>query len=89
MAKSAPLGPGLPGFAFFKTTAYTDKDYEGLAFFQPVPSQAGRFKNGPRPTLFKILKYKDANLKNEVIWKFPQCKFVTLKNKKHLSHRAY
>ena len=24
-----------------------DKDYEGLVFFQPVPSQTGRFKNGP------------------------------------------
>ena len=24
-------------------------------------------------------KYKDANLKNEVTWRCPQCKFVTLK----------
>jgi hypothetical protein len=52
-AKPALLGPGLPGFAFFKTTAYTDQDYAGLAFYQPVPNQTGRFKNDPRPTLIK------------------------------------
>ncbi len=42
-----PAWPDLPVFGFLKTTAYTDKDYEGLAFFQLVPSQTGRFKNGP------------------------------------------
>ena len=48
-AKMALLGPGLLGFAFLKTTAYTDKDLEErlLTFFQPVPNQTGRFKNDP------------------------------------------
>ena len=46
-AKQAPLGPGLPGFSFFLNTAYTVKDYEDFAFFQPVPSETGRFENGP------------------------------------------
>ena len=62
-AKSAPLGPGLPGFAFFKTTAYTDKDYEGLAFFQPVPSQTGRFKNGPGRPETNTIKYMSLKIK--------------------------
>ena len=59
-AKPAPLGPGLPGFSFFRNTAYTVKDYEGFAFFSPslarqAALKTGRFENGragPRPTLF-------------------------------------
>ena len=44
---AAKLGPRLPGFSFFLNTAYTVKDYEDFAFFQPVPSETGRFENGP------------------------------------------
>ncbi len=68
-AKMALLGPGLPGFAFLKTTAYTGKDLEGLTFFQPVPNQTGRFKNDPGQPETNTTKMKGLSYFTVIIYK--------------------
>ncbi len=73
-AKPAPLGPGLPGCSFLKATVYMDKDYEGFAF-QPIPSQTGRFENGPggpgpRPTLVKKITSLRHRPSHFLLWPF-------------------